>query len=148
MNGKKPYLCQKFRKNVYLCTRIVINSMRRLLLFTWLCVIQMAVAQRTGDTAFKTLGIADGLRSNSVTSVLVDSRGYLWIGTYQGLNRYDGHQVKTRFPESGDPSFYDGRSGRGERHEVFSETTTSLEEDAAGRIWIECESGAYHIYDT
>ena len=108
----------------------------------------MAVAQRTGDTAFKTLGIADGLRSNSVTSVLVDSRGYLWIGTYQGLNRYDGHQVKTRFPESGDPSFYDGRSGRGERHEVFSETTTSLEEDAAGRIWIGCESGAYHIYDT
>ena len=89
--------------------------MRKLFIFLALCISQMAAAQPATDTAFKTLGIADGLRSNSVTSVLADSHGYLWIGTYQGLNRYDGHQVKTRFPESGDPSFFDGRSGRGER---------------------------------
>lgn len=100
------------------------------------------------QNAFQTLGINDGLRSNSVTSLLADSRGYLWIGTYQGLNRYDGHQVKTRFPESSDPQFFDGRSGRAERHEVFAETITALEEDAEGRIWIESESGAYCIYDT
>ena len=124
------------------------NRMRKLFIFLSLCFSLMAAAQPAVDTAFKSLGIADGLRSNSVTSVLADSRGYLWIGTYQGLNRYDGHQVKTRFPESSDPSFYDGRSGRAARHEVFSETTTALEEDAAGRIWIECESGAYCIYDT
>ncbi len=123
-------------------------NMRRFFLLMSLFIVQMVSAQPAVDTAFKTLGIADGLRSNSVTSVLADSRGYLWIGTYQGINRYDGHQVKTRFPESGDPTFYDGRSGRAERHEVFAETTTALEEDAGGRIWIECESGAYCIYDT
>ena len=132
--------------------------MRRILIFLALCLAQMAAAQMErlrvgapagmGDTAFKTLGIADGLRSNSVTSLLADSRGYLWIGTYQGINRYDGHQVKTRFPESSDPQFFDGRSGRAEQHELFTETTTSIEEDGSGRIWIECESGAYHIYDT
>ena len=112
--------------------------MRRLLLFTWLCIAQMAAAQRTGDTAFKTLGIADGLRSNAVTCLLADSHGYLWIGTYQGINRYDGHQVKTRFPESGDPQL----------HEVFGQTITTIEEDADGQIWIECESGGYCLYDT
>ena len=111
--------------------------MRKLLLFTWLCIAQMAAGQRTGETVFKTLGVADGLRSNAVTSLLADSRGYLWIGTYQGINRYDGHQVKTRFPESGDPQL----------REVFAETTTSMEEDAEGRIWIECESGGYYLYD-
>ena len=111
--------------------------MRKLLLFTWLCIAQMAAGQRTGETVFKTLGLADGLRSNAVTSLLADSRGYLWIGTYQGINRYDGHQVKTRFPESGDPQL----------REVFAETTTSMEEDAEGRIWIECESGGYYLYD-
>lgn len=89
-------------------------TMRKLLLFTWLCIAQMAAGQRTGETVFKTLGLADGLRSNAVTSLLADSRGYLWIGTYQGINRYDGHQVKTRFPESGDPQL----------REVFAETTT------------------------
>ena len=99
-----------------------------------LFIAQMAIAQNV----FQTLGIGDGLRSNSVTSLLADSRGYLWIGTYQGLNRYDGHEVKTRFPESNDPQL----------HEVFSQSVSSIEEDAEGRIWIECESGAYYLYDT
>ena len=103
-----------------------------------LCIAQIAVAQFTGKTAFQTLGIRDGLRSNSVTSLLADSRGYLWIGTTQGLNRYDGHEVKTRFPESGDQQL----------HEVFNNSVTSIEEDAEGRIWIECESGAYYLYNT
>ena len=89
-------------------------------------------------TLFRTLGIRDGLRSNSVTSLLADSRGYLWIGTSQGLNRYDGHEVKTRFPESNDPRL----------REVFNNPVTSMEEDAEGRIWIECESGACYVYDT
>ena len=87
---------------------------------------------------FQILDIGDGLRSNSIVSLLADSRGYLWIGTSQGVNRYDGHEVKTRFPESNDPQLY----------EVFNTSVTSIEEDAAGRIWIECESGAYFIYDT
>ena len=115
-----------------------ICSMRRLFIFMALCIAQMVAAQRTGDMAFKTLGIADGLRSNSVTSLLTDSRGYLWIGTYQGINRYDGHQVKTRFPESSDPQL----------REVFGQAITAIEEDIEGRIWIECESGNYCLYDT
>ena len=114
---------------MYLC------NMRKLSLFILaLFIIQITAAQNT----FQTLGIKDGLRSNSVTSLLADSHGYLWIGTYQGINRYDGYQVKTRFLESSDPQL----------HDVFAETTTSMEEDAEGRIWIECESGAYRIYDT
>ena len=87
---------------------------------------------------FRTLGISDGLRSNSVTCLLTDSRGYLWIGTIQGLNRYDGHEIKTRFPESGDHRL----------HEVFNAPIKSIEEDGEGRIWIQCESGAYYLYDT
>ena len=117
-------------------------------LFTLLFLAFYITLMTAAQNAFQTLGINDGLRSNSITSLLSDSRGYLWIGTYQGLNRYDGHQVKTRFPESSDPQFFDGRSGRAERHEVFAETTTALEEDAEGQIWIESESGAYCIYDT
>lgn len=112
--------------------------MKRFFIFLAICLTQMAAAQHTGNTAFQKLGIADGLRSNSVTSLLADSRGYLWIGTYQGLNRYDGYQVKSRFPESGDPQL----------KEVFNQPITALEEDAEGRIWIECESGAYSLYDT
>ena len=116
----------------------IICSMRRLFIFMVLCITQMAVAQPAGNTTFRTLGIADGLRSNSVKNLLADSRGYLWIGTDQGINRYDGHQVKTRFVESSDPQL----------REVFSMDIRAMEEDAEGRIWIECKSGSYYLYDT
>ena len=115
-----------------------LSTVRGLFIFLAFCITHIAVAQPAGETAFQTLGIRDGLRSNSVTSLLADSRGYLWIGTAQGLNRYDGHEVKIRFPESSDQQL----------HEVFNNPITSLEEDAEGRIWIECESGAYYLYDT
>ena len=100
----------------------------------------MAVAQKEALNfgAFQTLGIRDGLRSNSVTSLLSDSRGYLWIGTMQGLNRYDGHEVKTRFPESRDARL----------QEVMNGSVTTIEEDAEERIWIQCASGEYFLYDT
>ncbi len=112
--------------------------MRRTFILLVLCIAQMAAAAQPAQTAFRTLGIGDGLRSNSVTRLLADSRGYLWIGTSQGLNRYDGHEVKTRFPESSDPQL----------REVFNNAILSIEEDAEGRIWIACESGDYYLYDT
>ncbi|OCX54814.1 hypothetical protein BEL04_05475 [Mucilaginibacter sp. PPCGB 2223] len=42
----------------------------------------------------KYLGIDQGLSNNSVTSICKDAYGYIWIGTYDGLNRYDGTSVK------------------------------------------------------
>ena len=103
-----------------------------------LCMTRIVIAQSTENMVFQTLGIGDGLRSNSVTSLLADSHGYLWIGTSQGLNRYDGHEVKTNFPESNNSQL----------REVFNNPVSSIEEDAEGRIWIECETGAYSLYDT
>ncbi len=37
----------------------------------------------------------DGLPQNSVTSLLQDNRGYLWVGTYSGLARFDGLRFQT-----------------------------------------------------
>jgi ligand-binding sensor domain-containing protein len=36
------------------------------------------------------LGIENGLSNNAVTSIYQDKYGFLWFGTYEGLNRYDG----------------------------------------------------------
>lgn len=44
---------------------------------------------------FSHLDVNDGLSHNHVTSCLKDSKGFLWIGTNFGLNRYDGYQIKT-----------------------------------------------------
>ncbi len=42
---------------------------------------------------FSHLSINDGLSSNSVRSLLQDEKGFVWMGTSRGLNRYDGHSV-------------------------------------------------------
>ena len=43
---------------------------------------------------FGHLGVNEGLLHNNVLSILQDSRGYLWIATYDGLNRYDGQNLR------------------------------------------------------
>ena len=53
---------------------------------------------------FRQLEVSDGLSNSSVMSILKDSDGYLWIGTVSGLNRYDGHSVRTYRHFQGDES--------------------------------------------
>lgn len=43
----------------------------------------------------KYLGIENGLSNNAVTSIYQDRNGFMWFGTYDGLNKYDGYSFQT-----------------------------------------------------
>lgn len=43
---------------------------------------------------FRRLGVNEGLSQNSVREIFQDRQGFIWIGTGDGLNRYDGKQIK------------------------------------------------------
>ena len=78
---------------------------------------------------FEPLGVEQGLTQESVTSVLQDRHGYIWLGTQAGLNRYDGYRM-TGFKN--DPA--NPRS-------LLDNYVQALFEDADGRIWIGSKGG-------
>ena len=74
------------------------------------------------------LSIYEGLAHNGVTSILEDSKGYLWFGTYDGLNRYDGYNFKT-FKNTTDKKI------------LASNRIRVLSEDKTGNILIGTDEG-------
>ena len=59
-----------------------------------LLVISLNCAAQYHDLYFEHLNVENGLPENEVHALLEDKLGYIWIGTQNGLVRYDGYQVK------------------------------------------------------
>ena len=71
----------------------------------------------------------DGLSESSIYNILQDSRGYMWISTDNGLNKYDGYSMKAY-----QYMHYDERSiSKGAPRTIF--------EDKSGHIWISTTEG-------
>ena len=54
------------------------------------------------NVKFEHLTTQDGLSDNRVWSIIQDSKGFMWFGTLDGLNRYDGYKIKTYKPDPTD----------------------------------------------
>src|SRR5262245_34576495 len=53
---------------------------------------------------FKNYSMQDGLVANSVRCIYQDAKGFIWIGTWQGLSKYDGNKF-TNFSTANGLSF-------------------------------------------
>ncbi|HET9824077.1 MAG TPA: two-component regulator propeller domain-containing protein, partial [Chitinophagaceae bacterium] len=59
----------------------------------------ISTATSAQQSIFKTYTVSDGLVNNSVRRIFQDSKGFLWIATWEGLSKYDGNRF-TNFTES------------------------------------------------
>lgn len=84
---------------------------------------------------FETLNIEEGLSQSVVNAIVQDRQGFLWLGTQDGLNRYDGNTFKVYKPEPGNSnSLSDG-------------WVTSLFVDVDGFLWVGTHQGGLNRYD-
>ncbi|WP_316635362.1 two-component regulator propeller domain-containing protein [uncultured Flavobacterium sp.] len=81
------------------------------------------------DNPIKFLDISDGLSNNSVTTIFQDSDGYLWFGTYDGLNRYDGYNFKVY------------RNRINDKNSLLFNTIYNIEGDSRKNIWVGGSNG-------
>ncbi|MEM7370243.1 MAG: two-component regulator propeller domain-containing protein [Bacteroidota bacterium] len=76
----------------------------------------------------------EGLSQSEVTAILQDRRGFLWIGTRGGLNRFDGYTFKVFQNEIGNAN------------SLANNSIESLIEDHLGNIWIGTKSNGLSYY--
>jgi signal transduction histidine kinase/ligand-binding sensor domain-containing protein len=88
--------------------------------------------QQNAGFSFRSWQVEDGLPQNSVTAIVETRDGYLWVGTYGGLARFDGERFHA-YSAATTPALQD-------------DDIVSLYEDADGALWIGHESGAVSVY--
>ncbi|MDW7695770.1 two-component regulator propeller domain-containing protein [Flammeovirgaceae bacterium SG7u.111] len=81
------------------------------------------------DLKFRHLSIEEGLSNNTVWSIIQDDEGYMWFGTNDGLNRYDGYDL-TVFRNDGADSL-----------SLSSSRITELYRSNNGQLWVGTSKG-------
>lgn len=85
----------------------------------------------------KYMKTTDGLSNNSVRYIYQDSKGFMWMGTLNGLSRYDGNTFRNFYPER-------------KEHGKFSLADShiyNIQEDKNGFLWIGSSLDLYSCYD-
>ena len=92
-------------------------------------------ADTSGTIRFQRLTSEDGLPQSAVHAVAQDSAGFMWLGTQEGLVRYNGYTFTTFEHDPQDPT------------SLGSGWIWSLLEDRQGDLWIGTDGGGLHRFD-
>ena len=84
---------------------------------------------------FEHLDINAGLSQNHIICILQDSRGFMWFGTRDGLNKYDGYKFTVYKNDAKDSN------------SISNNFISGIVEDARGFIWIATRGGGLNRYD-
>jgi ligand-binding sensor domain-containing protein len=96
---------------------------------SFLLIIFLSLKVFGQNYPIKHLDIASGLSNNSVASIYQDQNGYMWFGTFDGLNRYDGNDFKIYRHIHTDPNSIQGNA------------ISCIEGDYKNNLWIGTTAG-------
>ena len=124
---------QDFARNRLHCANPVLKRRLIFLLYFFSGCFLTSFAQH--DVKFTHLSNLDGLSQSTVQAILKDRYGFMWFGTQDGLNRYDGYSFKVYRHTPKDTTSL-------RRSHILS-----LYEDRQGNLWVGTVNGALSLYD-
>lgn len=98
------------------------------LLICWYCIIHVSILQAQ-VIDFKHYSIKDGLSQIEIKCIFQDSEGYMWIGTQNGLNKFDGYYFDNIFHDPTDTT------------SLSSNWIFDITEDSEGNLWFATKEG-------
>ncbi len=99
------------------------------------CLLAGQALAQTPSIRFAHLALEDGLSQNTVTAIAQDPAGFMWFGTQDGLNRYDGYQFIHIKHDPRDPA------------SLRNDSIFSLHLDPDGDLWVGTEGGGLSRWD-
>ncbi|HVB83571.1 MAG TPA: two-component regulator propeller domain-containing protein [Rhodanobacteraceae bacterium] len=94
-----------------------------------------ATAAALSTPQFRRYGVADGLPSSAAYTVMQDRQGYLWIGTADGLARFDGAHFEVFRHDPRDPA------------SLPSNDVAAVLVDRSGQLWVGGGDNGLNLYD-
>lgn len=105
----------------------IYRMLRSAILLTCVCVFSVYAGQ--DNIRFETIGLEQGLSQQNVRAIHQDAEGFMWFGTQEGLNRFDGYQFKVYSNSLSDPN------------SISSSRIDSIDETSDGRLWLATAAG-------
>jgi signal transduction histidine kinase/ligand-binding sensor domain-containing protein/DNA-binding response OmpR family regulator len=97
-------------------------------------VLSVAAIAQEKPLHFQHIGSKENLSELNINTMLQGSRGFIWVGTRDGLNRYDGNNFKVF------------RNNANDDYSISNNYINNITEDKAGNLWI-ATSGGLNKYD-
>jgi two-component system sensor histidine kinase ChiS len=99
----------------------------------FILIINSSLAQ-SNSFVFHKLGMKDGLSESTVRTISEDQKGFMWFGSENGLNRYDGYNFTVYLNQKDDP------------YSISSNQIKYIFNDSKGNLWIGTRHGL-NLYD-
>lgn len=135
---------QNSSRALLIISKIVINQLDgysekqmfvKLIAFLFFVLIFLAEILAQESIVFNHLTVNNGLSQNSVTCIFQDQKGFMWFGTQDGLNRFDGYKFKVFKNIPSDST------------SLIENFIFSIFENSLGELFIETQSKRIHKYN-
>lgn len=110
-------------------------SIRTFISFLFISLTSFSFAKDVNNLHFSQISTKDGLSQNTVRAILVDQTGFIWAGTLDGLNRFDGYNIITYEPEIGN------------HNSLVDHRVKNIFQDSNGYLWIKTYNNEFSCYN-